>query len=778
MQRQLISHFNADPACVNESRVFRLPGFFHCKEEPIMVECIKFNPELRYTQQELSDVLPQIPEEDVFIKTPAAIVGSGTQKGLMVVGRKCQFIQHCKRNAKTLSEPDWYAMISNLALFDGGEVVIHKLSKPYPNYNQDKTTAKINHFISSGTKPMTCKRIAEHGFVCPKLKSCPCRSPAGFAFRPLKLDELRKLLNSTKKTNNPVDDSQLANLFVEHYLYNVEPSLAEPFITYEIRNFFALKSDDVKRILKQYNYIYKEYMESEGAQKSTTSSLPDWYEHTKSGGLRFMPAILANHLSESVDAFYTAEQYYFYSGGVYNPREDKDAKKMVRTFLNPRDATLNQINDVEGQWQLVIRKEILEINANPFIINTSNGLYNVVTDTFSPHTPKYFSTVQMKASYNPEAKCERFIEFLNSILAQPEIDLLQEIFGYFLVPITKAQKSFLLVGLPNVGKSTILSVLQEFLLGRENVSNIAWHKLSDRFTPAELFGKLANIFADLSNKSIDDAGNFKAATGEDYITGERTHRDPFSFKPFARFLFSCNTIPRNLGDNSEGFYRRLIIIPFTRPVPDDKRDLSLKDKLSVERDGILLWAIQGLKRVIKHNYVFAETDVTNTEMTKYKSENSSVLAFVYDACVLGSGVECLKEEAYSAYKIFCDENTMKPAGYKRFAKEIDSLDDAREYLNSQLLKLNEKCNIEEEKKHLLPYLPKLELAEISKNDVNSYSFIRVDNNFYSVPEYLVGKSVTVKSYYDEICVYSNDIRVCSHKRLEGTNGMKVDIEHY
>ncbi len=53
IQKQLIAHFGADSACINESRVFRLPGFFHCKEEPILVECIKYNPELRYTQEQL-----------------------------------------------------------------------------------------------------------------------------------------------------------------------------------------------------------------------------------------------------------------------------------------------------------------------------------------------------------------------------------------------------------------------------------------------------------------------------------------------------------------------------------------------------------------------------------------------------------------------------------------------------------------------------------------------------------------------------------------------------
>lgn len=126
------------------------------------------------------------------------------------------------------------------------------------------------------------------------------------------------------------------------------------------------------------------------------------------------------------------------------------------------------------------------------------------------------------------------------------------------------------------------------------------------------------------------------------------------------------------------------------------------------------------------------------------------------------------------------ESSVKILRNKIFAinYRFNSLDDAKEYLNSQLLKLNESSKIEEEKKHLLPYKPKLELASISLNDVNTYSFIHVDNNFYSVPEYLVGKQVNVKRYYDEIHVYSNNIKVCVHKRLEGHREMQVEILHY
>ena len=44
VQRKLISYFGADTSCVNESRVFRLPGFHHHKKEPVLVQVIKYNP--------------------------------------------------------------------------------------------------------------------------------------------------------------------------------------------------------------------------------------------------------------------------------------------------------------------------------------------------------------------------------------------------------------------------------------------------------------------------------------------------------------------------------------------------------------------------------------------------------------------------------------------------------------------------------------------------------------------------------------------------------------
>ncbi len=126
------------------------------------------------------------------------------------------------------------------------------------------------------------------------------------------------------------------------------------------------------------------------------------------------------------------------------------------------------------------------------------------------------------------------------------------------------------------------------------------------------------------------------------------------------------------------------------------------------------------------------------------------------------------------------EGSVKYLRNKIFAEnyKFNSEEAAIEYMESQIMKLNENSKIEEEKKKLKTTKPPLELAEIRKSFVNKYSFVQIENNFYSVPEYLVGLSVTSKIYYNKILIYSNNELVCEHKKLDGNKKISANIRHY
>ena len=667
IQKQLVKQFHGDPMCVNESRVMRLPGFYHCKEDPVMVECISFHPERVYTQEQLSEALPEVEEKTVENK-------KGTEKGLSIVTHECDFVKHCKKNAATLSEHDWYAMISNLAVFEGGVEMIHKLSEPYEGYDVANTQKKINHFLESGTRPINCSTIAEKGFKCPKMENgeCTCKAPAALCYLPMSIDGLRDIIAELPVTDKVLDNMQTANRFVEEYLYNQDNVIAETIITTELKDHFKFKASDIKPLIVRYKELSKVFQQGLKARKhKVENELPLWYVPTERG-LKFMPGVLAEEMEEKEKVFYAAEQHYIYRGGVYQPIHEMEAQKMVRDKMLPSETKMNQITDAERQWRLLIRKEIRELNANPFILNVRNGLYNVLENTLTEHTPDYYSTIQLNVNYDPQADCPLFKKFLLDSMGgnKEQVALLQEMLGYFLIPVNSAQKCFVIVGAAGAGKSVLLRVLNELLLGKENVSNVSWQALNERFKTAELFGKLANIFADLPTKNIDDNGIFKALVGEDYLTVEKKNKDPFSFQSNARLLFSCNSIPKNYGDRSDGFYRRLIIVRFGHTVPVEQRDPHLLDKFRAEADGIFLFALEGLHRLMKENYIFCETELNKAELQQYREESDSVLSFMKECCEVGPAYEVGSTELFNCYKAYCEECGLKPFSQKMFVSQI------------------------------------------------------------------------------------------------------------
>lgn len=126
------------------------------------------------------------------------------------------------------------------------------------------------------------------------------------------------------------------------------------------------------------------------------------------------------------------------------------------------------------------------------------------------------------------------------------------------------------------------------------------------------------------------------------------------------------------------------------------------------------------------------------------------------------------------------ESAVKWIRNKTFAikYEFGSFTEACEYLQTKLVDINADSLIEEERKHLGPYRPKFESAVITSSNVNKYSFIQVDNNFYSVPDYLVDKKVLTKIYPNDIDIYFKGKKIATHTRCIEKGKMCIDIKHY
>lgn len=753
IQKKLAKHFNGDGSCINESRVMRVPGFYHCKEEPVRVKCIKFNPNLFYTQEDLERELSYIESEfivndDNYIRLESYIsnyhsdlqestllnkenisedyrksisekksegrnnkskeqvlyeseenlhsmsednISKNNQlnientadeevkseNGLEVVCFKCDFIKHCKKNSKTLSEPLWHGMITNLALFKGGTYRIHELSKGYKTYSEKETEEKIINFLKSGAGPMTCETLRDRGYTCLRYgKTCYGKSPASLAFKPLTVKDIRECIKTLKvsEVSNAINvDTALR--FIENYMYNIGVALGKSLIEEDLANHLKIKNS--KDLISFYREVVRNFKKERGNKaKSKNKSKPKnsgnlpWYEEQEKG-LKFLPFVLAKHLSETRDVYYGGESFLIYENGVYNISGEKEAGRIIMDYMLPNYCIMASIRDCREQWDILVSKDFDDFNRNPYLVNVRNGLLDIRDMSFKEHTPSYLSTVQLNVEYNPQVDCPQFKKFLNEVLDCKLIPLVQEIVGYLLTTNTASQKAFVFWGPARTGKSTLLWVVEYLLLGKKNVSNIPWQEIGDKFKTAELLGKLANVFSDLPSKSIDDTGIFKVVTGEDYLMAEKKNKNPFKFKPFARLVFSCNELPRNYVDRTEGFYRRLIIVPFSRQIEKSKIDKSLKYKFQREKEGILNWALEGLKRLYENNFEFSENELTDGVKKEYKRENNNVISFVEECCEIDSLFSCSRIEIYEAYKEFCVEAGLKALSQIKFNKELE-----------------------------------------------------------------------------------------------------------
>ena len=171
----LASYFHGDMSATDASRILRIPGSLNYKYQhtpPVIIK--SFHPERQYNLDDF-EILPQVEERPNGEERPYRQETNERLNQIM----ECEFLTHCDRDRMSLSEPEWYAMISILARETGGPQLIHSLSKGYPKYSLQETDKKILHAIND-TGPATCERIKRELFDCGK--DCGVKSPAVLFF--------------------------------------------------------------------------------------------------------------------------------------------------------------------------------------------------------------------------------------------------------------------------------------------------------------------------------------------------------------------------------------------------------------------------------------------------------------------------------------------------------------------------------------------------------------------------------------------------------------------
>lgn len=380
------------------------------------------------------------------------------------------------------------------------------------------------------------------------------------------------------------------------------------------------------------------------------------------------------------------KEMYVYMNGVYQV----DYGMVIKEILEI-------VNDtVSGQTRNEILKYIKEktyvereyFSVDKNLINFENGVFDLESRTLHPSSPIYPFTNQIPVKYNENAECPTINKFLNEILDEESIKVIQEWFGYCLYRSYFIKKAIIFLGEKDTGKTTWIRVCTEFL-GQDNVSGISLQKIgADRFASSSLHGKHANIYDDLSFKDINDNGVFKMITGGGYVSTEKKFGDQFTFKNHAKLTFACNKIPEIKDVDDDAYFGRWILIRFENK--PEKIDKFLFEKMSTEEEmsGLLNFALEGLHRILeKQDFSY---DRTPEEIKKdMQSSSSSLAKFVDDCLVLTSDPNdyISKEELFQSFVMYVTKEELptktKTSIGKNLPKYINTSDGKRSFTDDQ-----------------------------------------------------------------------------------------------
>jgi putative DNA primase/helicase len=310
------------------------------------------------------------------------------------------------------------------------------------------------------------------------------------------------------------------------------------------------------------------------------------------------------------------------------------------------------------------------------LINLKNGTFEITSTgtRLRQFNRNDFLTYQLPFEHNPQARAPIFEAYLNRVLPDPGLQkILAEFMGYvFIHPSTlKLEKTLLPYGTGANGKSVLFDVVNA-LLGSQNVSSYSLSSLTNDsgYFRAMLQNKLLNYASEIS-------GNLETAIFKQLVSGEPVearlpYQDPFTLTNYAKLIFNCNELPRDV-EHTKAYYRRFLIIPFDVVIPEDEQDVQLAQKIIAnELPGVFNWVLAGLKRLLQQKK-FTESDQVRAALSKYELQSDSVRLYLDENEYKAHPTKYeLIKDIYPDYRKFCTEDGFRPVNKINFRKRLEA----------------------------------------------------------------------------------------------------------
>ena len=354
----------------------------------------------------------------------------------------------------------------------------------------------------------------------------------------------------------------------------------------------------------------------------------------------------------------TVRNIYHEAGDEDDAARRKATAKWARVSESAHHLA-DMVRVAETELDVTIRRDAFD--ANPWLWGCANGVIDLRADVLLPHAREYFMTKLSPVEYDPAATFAMWDEFLGyATNGNAELQgFLRRAAGCSLTGQPADDDRFFFIhGPPGGGKSTFIEAIQAVWGDYKRAANFDtfmthYNAGSARSDLARLNdARLVTSIEIPEGKKLDEAA-LAALTGGDTITARFHYHGEFEFHPRFKLWIAGNHEPV-IQNNDSPIWRRLLKIPFTHVVPEDKRDAAVKATLRNNPQAhaaILAWAVRGCAEWQQNG--LAPPNCVRMATATYRAEQDIVAEFVGERCIVKSGCELERDEGYAAFKEWC-----------------------------------------------------------------------------------------------------------------------------
>lgn len=145
-----------------------------------------------------------------------------------------------------------------------------------------------------------------------------------------------------------------------------------------------------------------------------------------------------------------------------------------------------------------------------------------------------------------------------------------------------------------------------------------------------------------------------------------------------RFTIACNTLPE-LPDHAQAMRPRLLLLSFDNSYAG-REDTGLKKRLCEEAPGVLMWALEGLKR-LKRNGKFTMPAASEHAINEFTRLSSPVGEFLAECCVVEVGLSIDRDRLYDCWSSWCNATGSRAGSLAQMSAKMLSVDPQIELIN-------------------------------------------------------------------------------------------------